>query len=104
MRHRLVLAAALLLTAAMPAVAQYSPSPQPSPASQAATPAAEKAEVDRYCLRETGTRIRTHAVKANARRGCPSMRSGRVYTQDDLRATGETNIADALRRLDTSVY
>ena len=103
MRHRLVLAT-LLLSAAVPAVAQDTPSPQPAPASQAATPVSEKADVDRYCLRETGTRIRAHATRANGRRGCPSMRSGRVYTQEDLRATGEISIAEALRRLDTSVY
>jgi outer membrane receptor for Fe3+-dicitrate len=49
----------------------------------------KEAEVDRNCLRDTGTRIKNH-------RGCVA---GRVYTAEELDATGAQTINDALRRL-----
>lgn len=102
MSHRIALAAALLLSAAAPVFAQDA-APAPSPESKPVVdPARDDAKVDRFCLRETGTHIRTRA-KSNARGDCTSVRAGRVYTQEDLRMTGELDIADALRRLDTSI-
>lgn len=55
------------------------------------------AEVKRNCIRDTGTRI--------ARRdkdGCNGL-PGRSYSQNDIRRTGEVNVADALQRLDPSI-
>ena len=103
MRPRTAFAAALLLAVAAPAFAQEAP-PSTEPAAPAAkAPPREEAEVDRLCLRETGTMIRPRANKAKGRAGCPSIHSGRVYTQEDLRSTGEIDMADALRKLDTSI-
>ena len=93
--------AALLFSVAVPALAQ-SAAPPPAPASTALEPARDDVRVDRWCLRDTGTHIRTRA-KADAHRRCASVAAGRVFTQDDLRATGEIDIADALRRLDPSI-
>jgi hypothetical protein len=102
---RRVLSAALLLSVALPLFAQDAPPAAPAPvATQAdATAAGDDAKVDRFCLRETGTHIRKRATKPGSRAGCPSLQSGRVYTQDDLRMTGEIDIADALRRLDPAI-
>lgn len=44
------------------------------------------------CVRETGTRL--------PRRSCLP---GRVYTQEDLRSTGRTDVGQALRMLDPSI-
>ena len=69
-------------------------------------------EDDRFCLRETGSRITRHGPRRTARdsgvrdsgaRECVSAH-GRTYTRDDLDRTGAIDIADALRRLDTSIY
>ena len=101
MRHRLTFAAALLLSAA-PAFAQdVTPPAAPAAAPAADEPVRDKA-LDRLCLRETGTRIRHRAGKSNGR-DCPSMQAGRAYTQDDLRSTGQADIAQALRMLDPSI-
>ena len=102
MRPRTAFAAALLLAVVAPAFAQEAP-PSTEPAAPAKAPPREEAEVDRLCLRETGTMIRPRANKAKGRAGCPSIHSGRVYTQEDLRSTGEIDMADALRKLDTSI-
>ena len=56
--------------------------------------------LDHFCLQHTGTLIT--ARKATAARRCAGI--GRSYSQDDIRRTGETDIADALRRLDASIY
>ncbi|WP_133479336.1 hypothetical protein [Cognatilysobacter segetis] len=104
MRHRIAIATALLLSAAAPAFAQDATPPSPEPATPAArAPARAEADVDRHCLRETGTRIRPRANRAQDA-GCPSIHAGRVYTQEDLRSTGEIDMADALRKLDTSIH
>jgi len=66
-------------------------------------------EDDRFCLRETGSRITRHSQRRDAQhrrdrdRDCVSF-NGRVYTREDLDSTGVIDIADALRRLDTSIY
>ena len=67
-------------------------------------PAAQ--EPERTCLRSTGSRI-THlsnrrAEKAGQPQQCANA-FGRVYTREDLDRSGHTNIADALRSLDTRV-
>ena len=62
---------------------------------------------DRFCLRETGSRITRHSQRRDAQhrrdRDCGSF-YGRAYTREDLDSTGAIDIADALRRLDTSIY
>jgi hypothetical protein len=96
---------ALLLSASMPLFAQDATSPAPmTPASNAEpTGPADDAKVDRFCLRETGTHIRRRAPHADGRPSCPSLHSGRVYTQEDLRMTGEIDVAEALRKLDPAI-
>ncbi|HEX4854518.1 hypothetical protein [Arenimonas sp.] len=72
------------------------------PAAPAADARAEdladaEATHDRHCLRDTGTRI-----KRRDRRGCtPGI--GESYTGEELRQTGATNTAEALRLLSPRV-
>ena len=104
MNRRIVLAT--LLSVALPVFAQDA-APAAAPAQPASQPAAARtqdddAAVDRFCLRETGSLIRRRAAKADGRT-CASGQPGRVYTQDDLRSTGEVDIANALRRLDPAI-
>lgn len=59
---------------------------------------------DRFCIRETGSRI-TAARNARSRRAeqeCVTG-GGRVYTREDIDRTGSADIRDALRRLDPSI-
>lgn len=65
---------------------------------------------ERNCLRYTGSRIvasrnatRIRKSEEKAPDGCVNA-AGRSYTQDDIRRTGQTNVADALRMLDPSVH
>lgn len=59
---------------------------------------------DRFCLRETGSRI---VAMENAKRDPAGKRCvnapGRVYTQDDIRRTGAIDLTEALRMLDPSI-
>lgn len=60
---------------------------------------------DRFCIRETGSRITANA-NARSRRAeqeCVSG-GGRVYTREDIERTGSVDVKDALRRLDPSVF
>ena len=59
-------------------------------------------DADRTCMRYTGTHIQTRAMGEKGK-DCV-VAHGRVYSRDDLERTGELDIADALRRLDTSIY
>lgn len=69
------------------------------------------ARANPMCLRETGSRI---VAAKNTRQGSrpvaadsPDRRCvsahGRVYTRDDIDRAGAIDLADALRRLDTSI-
>ncbi|MGH8033120.1 MAG: hypothetical protein ACREO8_12350 [Luteimonas sp.] len=62
---------------------------------------------DRDCLRETGSRITSSANNRARKAGKPASNcvaaSGRSYSKQDLDRTGETNTADALRKLDPSI-
>lgn len=63
----------------------------------AAKLAEEKAKAaDQFCLRDTGSRIRT-----TSRQRCTAI--GRTYTRDDMSMTGETDIGSALRKLDPAI-
>ena len=64
--------------------------------------AALQEDADRNCMRYTGTHIQTRALREKGK-DCV-VAHGRVYSRDDLERTGELDIADALRRLDTSIY
>jgi len=64
----------------------------------ARTSAEDEDRVDRHCLRHTGSLISTRRHK----RCIPA--AGRVWTRDDLSRTGRTDMADALRALDPSIY
>ena len=60
---------------------------------------------DRFCVRETGSRVTANA-NARSRRAeqeCVSG-GGRVYTREDIERTGSADVKDALRRLDPSVF
>ena len=93
----------LLLLASGAASAQTAATPPASDTLKAARAPAATDAVDRVCLRETGTLIRTRRA-ARAGERCPSHQFGRVYTQEDLRSTGQTDIAQALRMLDPSIH
>ncbi len=76
-----------------------------APAATDQTDQGRDAVADRFCVRETGSRIpaaRRVGTKDNAK-GCLSS-NGRSYSRDDLRNTGRTDLADALRALDPSIY
>lgn len=94
--------------------------PQATPAADATAAAQAEAKQpplsDAYCLRHTGTRITTRSAdkaadKADANaatnrksRTCSNGAIGRAYTRDDLDRTGDTNLADALRKLDPAIH
>lgn len=57
---------------------------------------------DRICLRHTGSRVVAQQNQKGQNR-CANA-AGRAYTKDDLDRTGEVDLADALRKLDPSIY
>ena len=58
---------------------------------------------DRFCIRETGSRIvATRNRNKRAEEECVNA-SGRVYTREDIERTGSPDMRDALRRLDPSI-
>ena len=68
-------------------------------------------QIDRNCLRQTGSRI---VARANATRSASDRSdkrgqrcvaaNGRVYSREDIERTGEIYLADALRKLDPAIY
>lgn len=105
-RLNALLAAALLGTTAFAASAQTA-----SDTAQTASPAvaaddAAWLQTDR-CLRETGTRIgsveRKPSKNIKREERCLTSVSGRSHSGEDLRRTGQRNVADALRMLDPAV-
>jgi hypothetical protein len=63
-------------------------------------------ELSRTCLRGTGSRITLAQNARAAKEGKPQRCApafGRVYTQEDIMRTGQTDIYDALRMLDPSI-
>lgn len=69
-----------------------------APLEQQKTEAKEELD-DRNCLRYTGTHLRRTADKDRKCVGAP----GRSYSKQGIDRTGAIDLADALRRLDTSV-
>jgi hypothetical protein len=86
---------------AQAAPAQQSASSATMPGTQDATQTPEIN--DRYCLRQTGTRIR-HTADTRRSARCNQMANGRAYTREDIDLTGEVDIAAALRKLDPSIH
>ncbi|MBS0194691.1 MAG: hypothetical protein JSR34_10625 [Proteobacteria bacterium] len=67
--------------------------------------AADQKEADAFCLRETGTHVRSISPKAHHDRAVECVGSpGRTYTREDIERTGAVNTADALRKLDPSIH
>ena len=104
--------ASLLVTAAFAVSAQgVTASVGVDAQAPAASDAAVTPQIDRNCLRQTGSRIvaRENATRSDRERnGKPTARcvaaSGRVYSRDDIERTGEVDIADALRKLDPAIH
>lgn|SRR5699024_824232 len=73
---------------------------EPTEASQDRDKASE-----RFCIQQTGSRIvaNRNAKSQSERAECVSS-GGRVYTREEIRRTGSTDLADALRRLDPSIF
>ena len=67
-------------------------------------------EVDRRCLKYTGSRTTADATpqtkerrrSVHERRRC-AMATGTVYTREDIEGTGQVDLADALRTLDPRI-
>ena len=87
------IASALLLPAALQA-ADSEPAAKPKAEEEGTKAAPRKTEA--MCEYVTGSRIR-HDPPVSCDSGTLGMRT---FTGEDLRNTGETNIADALRKLD----
>ena len=70
-----------------------------------------KPQIDRNCLRQTGSRI---VSRGNATRSASDLTdkhgkrcvaaNGRVYSREDIERTGEIDLAAALRKLDPAIY
>ncbi len=58
-------------------------------------------DADRDCMRYTGTRITTRAMREQGK-DCV-VANGRVHSRADLERTGQVDIAQALRRLDPAI-
>ena len=101
-----LLAAGVLGAAAFAVSAEPPVQSEADARAQAQLEAEAEAEVqkdaDRNCMRYTGTHIQTRAMREKGK-DCV-IAHGRVYSREDLERTGELDIADALRRLDTSIY
>lgn len=103
---RLLLAIALTGFASFAVAQGNPPADEPEEADSTSLKAEAKADAktDRYCIRETGSRITAsrNARSKKEQEECVAA-GGRVYTRADIESTGSTDIADALRRLDPSI-
>src|SRR5262245_47032935 len=62
-----------------------------------AKPTATERRNDPNCVTQTGTHL-----KSRQRNGC--VANGRSYSRDDLDRTGQTDVGEALRRLDPRLH
>ncbi len=95
----LVLAGAAFALAAPVAVLAQEHEPE-----EAAVSKKKASPEDRFCIRETGSRIT--ATRSRSRKSdddCVNA-AGRVYTREDIERTGSADVRDALRRLDPSIF
>lgn len=102
MQHRLLTAllAAAALAVAVPATALAQ---DEEPEEAGAATKKKGGPDDRFCIKETGSRIvatRNRSKKNDEE--CVNA-SGRVYTREDIENTGSADLRDALRRLDPSI-
>lgn len=72
--------------------------PEPDTLASKTTETEPALRAERHCIRHTGTRL-----KVRDKNGCIATAPGRSYSRDDIERTGETDVADALRRLDPSI-
>ena len=104
----------MLLAAPALAFAQSAPQPAQERGDRSVPTQEERVERDARadCIRYTGTRIVRKAPKRDTTvdevdeldsDDCVAV-GGRVYSQEDLRRTGRTNVADALRMLDPAIH
>jgi hypothetical protein len=63
----------------------------------------EKA-ADAFCLRQTGSHLKSMTNDRNDSAVQCANEPGRSYSREDIQRTGATNTADALRRLDPSIH
>lgn len=70
-----------------------------------------KPQIDRNCLRQTGSRIVARGNTTRAARDSTDRNpkrcvaaNGRVYSREDIERTGEIDLAAALRKLDPAIY
>lgn len=86
------------------AAAAQTPTPADAPVQDAAITAnadtTDKNVPDRLCLKQTGTRVPARSTRSSQR--CTAI--GRSYSRSDIDGTGEVDLADALRKLDTSIH
>ena len=88
----ILLAAALLLGSGSAAFAAEEETP-----TKAQEPTVDEQPAPRVgCPQETGSRIKR-------KNGSCSSSPGRVYSAAELQSTGQTNVGEALQRLDSSV-
>lgn len=75
---------------------------EPEEAGNGRTPRAKPD--DRFCIQQTGSRVSAarHARSKDDQKDCVGA-GGRVYTREDIRNSGSTDIGDALRKLDPSI-
>ncbi|TYT25319.1 hypothetical protein FZO89_03000 [Luteimonas viscosa] len=74
---------------------------EPEEAGSAATRKADPDE--RFCIRETGSRIVASRNRSKKSEDECVNAAGRVYTREDIERTGSADLRDALRRLDPSI-
>lgn len=60
---------------------------------------AQKANIDRLCAQDTGSRIK----RSDKDKNLPCAQPGSTYTEEELRDTGEFDTAEALRKLDPRI-
>jgi hypothetical protein len=66
---------------------------------------AEQKSAESFCLRQTGSHLRSISAKPHNERAVECANApGRVYTREDLERTGAFTTRDALRSADPSVH
>ncbi|MDQ3287966.1 MAG: hypothetical protein M3Q42_06830 [Pseudomonadota bacterium] len=61
---------------------------------------------DRYCVKKSGSLLLVENDRGDNTGSFNDVcvnAGGRVYTREDIRSTGETDLAEALRKLDPSI-
>lgn len=88
------------------AVAQSAVAQNVEPEEQARETRADRAkQSERFCIQQTGSRIvASRNAKTRGERAQCVEQGGRVYTRQDIESTGSVDLADALRRLDPSIF